>query len=107
MSFNQRWGNGSTNDPFDDGWLHASTFTFSMLSDTMDDLNRLLNEKMPDAFNNRITHVEPIDPAVRLKQIDHELDIIKGRVSTPKGYKTSPGIVKSLIAERKVLIGKL
>lgn len=44
-----------------------------------------------------------INPEVRKRQIEQELDIIRGITPTPKGYKVDPGKVKALMAELKQL----
>lgn len=49
----------------------------------------------------------PPDPKTRIAEIDKELDIIRGRVPTPKGYKINPRKAKALMTERAELEGKL
>ena len=45
------------------------------------------------------------DPKVkRIKEINDELDILRGRVATPRGYIVNPERVKSLISELKELL---
>lgn len=41
-----------------------------------------------------------VDPGQRLVEIDRELDIVRGVVATPKGYKVDPRKAKALMAER-------
>lgn len=52
-----------------------------------------------------IIHDEPIatDPKARRDQINKELDIVRGVVPTPKGYKVDPLRAKALMAELKKL----
>lgn len=57
------------------------------------DLNKL--PKTPKA--------KPIDKATRIQEIETELDIIRGRVPTPKGYKVDASKVKSLMIELREL----
>lgn len=45
----------------------------------------------------------PVDTETRKREINSELDIIRGRVPTPKGYTVNPGRVKDLMAELKQL----
>lgn len=45
-------------------------------------------------------------PAERIKEIEHELQIIKGQVPTPKGYTITPAKAKELIKELRELQGK-
>lgn len=46
---------------------------------------------------------KPMDPVARRKEIETELDIIRGRVPTPKGYTINPLRVKKLMQELKQL----
>lgn len=46
---------------------------------------------------------KPIDKATRIRQIEEELDIIRGRVPTPKGYKVDATKVKDLMIELRKL----
>ena len=46
---------------------------------------------------------KPVDKPARIKEIENELDIIRGVVPTPKGYKIDTASVKSLRAELKEL----
>lgn len=46
---------------------------------------------------------KPIDKAARIKTIEDELDIIRGRVPTPKGFKVDASRVKDLMLELKQL----
>jgi hypothetical protein len=45
----------------------------------------------------------PVDPKTRIAEIDKELDIIRGRIPTPKGYKIDARKAKALMAERAEL----
>jgi hypothetical protein len=45
----------------------------------------------------------PPDPKVRIAEIDKELDIIRGIIPTPKGYKIDPRKAKALMVERAEL----
>lgn len=66
------------------------------------DMNRDLAARREQVRKGR-----PIKPAVnadvRRKQIHDELDIIRGRVPTPAGYKVDPLRVKELMRELKSL----
>lgn len=42
---------------------------------------------------------KPVDPVARRAEIEAELDIIRGRVPTPKGYKVDPLRAKKLMQE--------
>lgn len=42
-------------------------------------------------------------PETRRAEIEHELDIIRGRIPTPKGYSIDPGRIKELVQELKQL----
>lgn len=116
---------GSINDDpirFDDGWSHESSFkpnTKSFRTNSFkyieeDIYHKIIeNINFSSAFEELLTEAnkysnrpfaKPIDPTVRLKEIDHELDIIRGRVETPKGYSITPDKVKILLAERKQLV---
>lgn len=44
-----------------------------------------------------------LDPVARKAEIEHELDIIRGRISTPYGYKIDPLRIKKLMIELKQL----
>lgn len=44
-----------------------------------------------------------VDKAARIQEIETELDIIRGRVPTPKGYTIDPDKVKTLVKELKEL----
>lgn len=46
---------------------------------------------------------KPVSPEQRIKDIEAELDIYRGRVPTPKGFKSDPSKVKALMAELKKL----
>lgn len=46
---------------------------------------------------------KPKSPAQRKLEIERELDIIRGRVPTPKGYKIDPRKIKSLMQEYRSL----
>lgn len=45
----------------------------------------------------------PPDPNVRIQKIETELDIIRGRVPTPKGYRVNAGRIKELMTELRQL----
>jgi hypothetical protein len=45
-----------------------------------------------------------INKDARLKQVEHELDIIRGVVPTPRGYKIDKSHVKELLSERNELL---
>jgi hypothetical protein len=45
----------------------------------------------------------PVTKETRIKQINEELDIIRGRVPTPKNYTVNPLRAKALMAELKQL----
>jgi hypothetical protein len=58
------------------------------------------------ALNNALGSIpkpKPVDPGTRIKEIDEELDIIRGVRPTPKGYKIDPRRVKVLMIERAKL----
>lgn len=42
---------------------------------------------------------KPIDKPTRIKQIEQELDIIRGIVPTPKGYKIDKSNIRALVKE--------
>jgi|SRR5882724_1067017 len=46
---------------------------------------------------------KPVDPIKRRAEINTELDIIRGRIPTPKDYKIDPLRVKKLMQELKQL----
>lgn len=46
---------------------------------------------------------KPVDKPTRIKEIEAELDIIRGRVPTPKGYTINKSKVRSLLIELKEL----
>lgn len=46
---------------------------------------------------------KPVDKPTRIAEIEHELDICRGIIPTPKGYKVDTSKVKSLVAELKQL----
>lgn len=66
----------------------------------------------PDLALQRLLKTKPLpqlpaNPVTRIAEIDAELDIIRGRVSTPKGYKIDPRKAKALMNERTELAKKL
>lgn len=42
---------------------------------------------------------KPVDKAARLQEIEHELDIIRGVVPTPRGYTIDKAKIRGLIKE--------
>lgn len=59
--------------------------------------------EMNEALAKQRIKNKPKDPALRIKEINRELDIIRGRVATPKGYNVDPLRAKRLMAELKQL----
>jgi hypothetical protein len=59
-----------------------------------------VKQRIPDA-------PKPKSPKERIAEIDAELDICRGRVPTPPGYKIDPSRVRALMAERKSLEEKI
>lgn len=66
---------------------------------SIEDLNKALEKQ-------RKAHPK-LPPAERIKQIDTELDIIRGVKPTPKGYKIDATKAKRLMTERRNLQAKL
>ena len=44
-----------------------------------------------------------INPEARRAEIEEELDIIRGRIPTPKGYRVDPSRIKALMLELREL----
>lgn len=63
-----------------------------------------VDEMMRDLAKLPKTPAKPkIDKPTRITQIEKELDIIRGRVPTPAGYKVDAGKVKGLMTELRQL----
>ena len=92
-------------DSLGSGW-RASVNPFDPYTfDPMRDIREHIVENVTasNVLMDRLT-APPPDKATRLRQINTELDIIRGRVPTPPGYKIDPRRIKQLMAELKQLI---
>jgi hypothetical protein len=74
---------------------HASTPKFSSLAQ----LNAALQKQ------RQAKKAKPVDKKQRRAQIERELDIIRGVVPTPTGYRVEPGKIKALMKELNNLEG--
>lgn len=59
--------------------------------------------KESDTLLKQIIDQPSLDPVARKAEIEHELDIIRGRIPTPYGYKIYPLRIKKLMIELKQL----
>jgi hypothetical protein len=64
----------------------------SSLADLVDRVHKIIYEDDP-----------PVNKETRVKQINEELDILRGRVPTPPNYKVDPLRAKALMKELKQL----
>lgn len=67
-------------------------------------LLEILNKRELDQTETVLLEPDTTPSYKRLKEINDELDIIRGRVPTPKGYKVDLGRTKALMAELKKLL---
>lgn len=63
----------------------------------IEEMNRYIKAHPPKA------RPKPKSPEVRRAEIERELDIIRGRIPTPKGFKVDAGKVKRLMTELRQL----
>lgn len=79
---------------------YQGTFNTNNPFANLNQMNEALKQKRAQTINKPKT---TIDPAARRKEIERELDIIRGRIPTPKGYSVNPSRVKDLMLELKKL----
>lgn len=98
------------------GYKSASDILNEQLSDALfnaansgftRDFNDFMRRLGLDPTKPKTVRPKAVDPKARLAEIDKELDIIKGRVPTPKGYIATPSKVKLLIQERKEVLKRV
>lgn len=82
------------------------------LNDLLNQLNSQYNQQYNLSYLNQLLNSNISRPIVltgedRIEQIDNELDIIRGIIPTPKGYKIDKNKIKSLLKERKEYIDEL
>ena len=68
---------------------------------TLDELNAALDRQRREQVKKQVK--TKVDPQQRIRDIESELDIIRGTVPTPTGYTVDRSRVKSLVKEPEQL----
>lgn len=105
MTDYQRFATGSSD------WCADGQPVGGQANTAYQDAERLFNYYLHNMFEtyrklgldpNLVTRAQTpatTDPATRRAEIEAELEILRGRVPTPKGYVADPGRIKKLMQE--------